>query len=60
MEYLQELATFVSDWLERVSAEPGFWSGVTIGVIGFAVTAFVVFIVRVWWEEVTAPYKPRR
>jgi len=59
MEYLQELATFVSDWLERVSAEPGFWSGVAIGIIGFAVTAFVVFMVKMWYGKVTTPFKPQ-
>jgi hypothetical protein len=46
--------------LVDVSAEPGFLSGVLIGVLGLAVAAFVVFRVRVWWGDVTAPLAPMR
>jgi hypothetical protein len=54
-----ELGPLVRDWFQGVSGEPGFWSGVLVGVVGFAVIAFLAFKVRVWWGVVTAPYRPQ-
>lgn len=54
-----ELGPLIRDWFLDVSDEPGFWSGVLVGVVGFAVIAFAVFTVRVWWGAVTAPYRPQ-
>jgi hypothetical protein len=54
-----ELGPLIRDWFLDVSNEPGFWSGVLVGVVGFAVIAFAVFTVRVWWGAVTEPYRPQ-
>lgn len=60
MEELRELGYLLRDWLVDVSAEPGFFSGVLIGAVGLAIVAFIVFRVRVWWGQVTAPFSPLR
>jgi hypothetical protein len=60
VDALGELGDLVCDWFVEVSAEPGFLSGVLVGVFGLAVVAFVVFRVRVWWGNVTAPFAPLR
>ena len=59
MGALRELGYLIYDWLVDVSTEPGFLSGLLIGVAGFALVAFVVFRVRVWWGDVTKPFKPQ-
>ena len=60
MDALRELGYLIYGWLVDVSAEPGFWPGVLMGVAGFALTAYMMFMVRVWWGNVTAPYRPQR
>lgn len=60
MDALRELGDLLYGWFMGVSAEPGFLSGVVIGVFGLAIVAFVVFRVRVWWGHVTAPFSPLR
>ena len=60
MDALRELGYLIYDWLVDVSAEPGFLSGLLIGVAGFALVAFVVFRVKVWWGKVTAPFSPQK
>jgi hypothetical protein len=56
---LRELGYLIYGWLVDVSAEPGFVSGLLIGVAGFALVAFVLFRVRVWWGGVTQAFKPQ-
>jgi hypothetical protein len=60
VDVLRELGYLIYDWLVDASAEPGFWSGVVVGMAGLAVAAFVVFQVKVWWGKVTAPLQPQK
>lgn len=59
MGALRELWYLIRGWLVDVSAEPGFMSGLLIGVAGFALVAFIFFRVRVWWGGVTRPFRPQ-
>jgi len=57
IDELRELVYLIRDWL--VSAEPGFWDGFWLGVVTLAIVAFLAFMVRIWWGEVTAPFRPQ-
>jgi hypothetical protein len=57
MDPLREVGYLVWQWFVGVSGEPGFFSGLFIGIAGFALAAFIVFRVNTWWKEVTAPLK---
>jgi hypothetical protein len=48
---LRELVDLVWNWFVGVSGEPGFFSGLFIGVVGFALVAFIVFRVNTWWRQ---------
>jgi len=54
---LNEVGYLIWLWFLGASSEPGFMSGLCLGVAGFALAAFVVFRVQKWWEGVTAPFK---
>jgi hypothetical protein len=56
---LGELGYLIWQWLAGVAGEPGFFSGLFIGVVGFALVAFIVFRVNTWWKKVTTPFKPQ-
>jgi hypothetical protein len=56
---LGELGYLIWQWLVGVAGEPGFFSGLFIGVVGFALVAFIVFRVNTWWKKVTTPFKPQ-
>jgi hypothetical protein len=55
-----EAVRLITDWVKTASALPGFEKGLIVGIVGFAGFAFVIFFVRWWWGEVTAPYRPQR
>lgn len=57
---LRQLIDVLSSWLEQQAAQPGFWSGVLVGVAALAIVAFFTFLVRVWWGGVTAPFRTQR
>ena len=59
LDVLREFGYQIRDWLEDVSAEPGFPAGFWLGVAAFAVGAFLVFQLRIWWGGVTAPFRPQ-
>lgn len=59
MDELRELAYLIYDWLLSVSGKSGFVAGFWLGVAALAVASFLAFVVRVWWGEVTAPYRPQ-
>jgi hypothetical protein len=59
LEPLRQLVRMFQCWLTDASCKPGFWSGALIGAAGLASVTFIVFRVRIWWGNVTAPYRPQ-
>jgi hypothetical protein len=59
IEPLRQLVRMFQCWLTDASCKPGFWSGALIGAAGLAIVTFIVFKVRIWWGNVTAPYRPQ-
>jgi len=59
LEPLHQLVRLFHCWLTDESCKPGFWSGALIGAAGLAIATFIVFRVRIWWGNVTAPYRPQ-
>jgi hypothetical protein len=57
MDALSEAGYLIWQWFLGVSGEPGFMSGLCLGTAGLALAAFVVFRVKKWWGDVTAPSK---
>ena len=57
MDGLRESGYLIWRRFAGVSSMPGFTSGVFVGAVGVALGTFVVFRVKTWWKEVTAPLK---
>lgn len=58
LDALRELVYLVYNWLLGASAEPGFWSGVLIGVAVLVIFAFLARV-QAWWKNVKAPLSPQ-
>jgi hypothetical protein len=60
LDVLREFGYLIYDRLDDVTAEPGFSAGFWLGVAALAVGMFLIFRLRVWWGDVTAPFRPQR
>lgn len=59
MEELHRLKDLLWQWFLEASEQPGFGAGMCIGMLGVAVLGYSFFMIRVWWGNVTAPYRPQ-
>jgi hypothetical protein len=51
MDDLTEVAYLLWNWFMGISGEPGFLSGLFVGVAGVVIVAFVLFRVKEWWKQ---------
>jgi hypothetical protein len=59
MGELHRLKDLLWQWLQDASKQPGFGAGVCVGVLCVAVLGYIFFTFRVWWGQVSAPYRPQ-
>ena len=58
LDVLRELGYAFFDWLAEASDQPGFWSGVLVGVVVLAVIGFLSRV-QAWWKQAQAPFGPQ-
>lgn len=62
MEDLYRLKDLLWQWFLEESEQPGFELGVCVGLLvagGVALLVYFIFTTRVWWGQVSAPYRPQ-
>jgi len=59
LDILRSARSAIYGWFVDLSAEPGFWPGIYVGMVGFGTFAFTVVLIRDWWRTATAPLKER-
>jgi hypothetical protein len=62
MEDLHQLKELLRQWLLEAAEQPGFEIGVFVGVsamIVLVLLSYFSFKVKVWWGQVSAPYRPQ-